>query len=96
MIEKDFNIEEIERKVCDFFGVEHSEMFKRSIGRKESNARHYLWFVLHCHYGVSNGVLAKRYKKSRRMIIYYISEVKFRLANQSEDKEVYAMLKEHI
>lgn len=90
---QEIDIIELEKKLCDFFCVEYSRIFQKNVNRKESNARHYIWFILHCHYAFSNSFLAKRYSKSKRKIIYYISEVKFRVLNQRCDKDIYEALK---
>lgn len=87
------DITKIEKKICDFFGVSHEDLYSRDLKQDKANARHYLWFLLHCHYGISNLALARRYGRARITIIQYISQIKFRVEHQKEDIVTYEQIK---
>lgn len=84
---------QIEKELCEFFGVDKESIYARNAKRKVSNARHYLWFILHTHFGLSFLDIAKMYNRSRRKVIQYCMEIRFRVNNQREDKDVYDKIK---
>lgn len=94
MEEKNFDIKDIEVGVCDFFEVSLEDVYSRTKNRKVSCARHFLWFILHEDYGMSNAQIAKRYGRIKRRVVEYISKIRFRVANQRGDALVYKELKE--
>lgn len=83
------DIDKIEKKICDFFKVCREDLYSRSLKESHATARHYLWFILHCHYGMSNLTIAKKYGRARVTVIQYISQIKFRIEHQKEDKLIY-------
>ena len=83
----------IEEKICLFFGVSLDELYSREIARKVSNARHYLWYILHYDFGMSNGQIAKRYDRTKRAVIMSISDLRFRVVQQREDRNIYNRIK---
>lgn len=89
------DIIEIEEKVSDFFGVSREDLHSQSLKHRHANARHYLWYILHCHYGMSNLQIARRYNRARVTIIQYITQIKFRVKKQREDRAIYEALKEN-
>lgn len=94
MEEKNFDIESIEQAVCEFFGVSVEEVHSRTKDRKISCARHFLWYILHEDFGMSNAQIAKRYGRIKRRVVEYISKIRFRVANQKGDAIIYRELKE--
>lgn len=93
MSNENINITEVEDKVCDFFEISREDLYSRSLKQRHTNPRHYLWFILHCHYGMSNTAIARRYGKARVTVIQYITEIKFRILNQRDDKSLYEDIK---
>lgn len=85
---------EIENRICDFFGVSHEDLYSKDLKQDKANARHYLWLILHCNYGMSNLNIARRYGRARVTVIQYITQLKFRIQHQREDIETYEKLKE--
>ena len=94
MEKKNFDIESIEQAVCDFFGVSVEEVYSRTKDRKISCARHFLWYILHEDFGMSNAQIARRYGRIKRRVVEYISKIRFRVANQKGDAIIYRELKE--
>lgn len=79
----------IESSICQLFGVDIESIYSRDMRRVVSNARHYLWFILHLHFGMSYLDIARQYKRSRRKVIQYCMEILFRVNNHKADKETY-------
>lgn len=92
-MDKSIDIVKIENEVCDFFGVSRKDLYSKDLKQSKANARHYLWFLLHCHHGLSNLALARRYGRARITIIQYISQIKFRIEHQKEDIVIYEQMK---
>ena len=94
MEEKNFDIESIEQAVCGFFEVSLEDIYSRTKNRKVSCARHFLWYILHEDFGMSNAQIARRYGRIKRRVVEYISKIRFRVANQRGDAIIYQELKE--
>ena len=94
MEEKNFNIDSIEQAVCDFFEVSVEDVQSRTKDRKISCARHFLWYILHEDFGMSNAQIARRYGRIKRRVVEYISKIRFRVANQRGDAIIYKELRE--
>jgi chromosomal replication initiation ATPase DnaA len=94
MEEKNFDIENIEHAVCNFFEVSVEDVHSRTKDRKISCARHFLWYILHEDFGMSNAQIAKRYGRIKRRVVEYISKIRFRVANQRGDAIIYKELRE--
>lgn len=87
------DIDKIEKDICDFFRVSREDLYSRNLKESHANARHYLWLILHCHHGMSNLAIARRYGRARVTVIQYITQLKFRIQHQREDIENYNELK---
>lgn len=83
----------IEQIVCDAFGVRLEDIYERNSTRRASSARHMLWLILHDIVGYSNLEIARKYRRSRRKVIKYISEMRFRVENQREDINIFKDIK---
>ena len=90
------SIERIEDIVSDVFGVKKEGFYTLRGQRTLSTARHMLWYILHEHMGMSNKQIADRYVRSKRKVIKYISEMKFRVVNQRNDREFYKKIMEEL
>ena len=96
MVKQSFDIALVEKKVCGFFGICIEGVYDRNKERRHAEARHYLWLILHDHYGMSNREIADRYGRSRRKVIKFISELRFRTIHQKMDSELYEEIKKII
>lgn len=90
------SIERLEDIVGDVFGVDKKGFYTLRGQRTLSTARHMLWYILHEHMGMSNKEIADRYVRSKRKVIKYISEMKFRVVNQRNDREFYKKIMEEL
>ncbi|MBO7684813.1 MAG: hypothetical protein J6Y20_04600 [Lachnospiraceae bacterium] len=71
----------IEQIIADHFGVTHEELLTDK-QRGASDARHFLWYVLHDVLGYSKSVISERYGVSTRNVLYYSSTVRDGIRNQ--------------
>lgn len=96
MNREDLNISLVEDKAFDFFGVDRESIYARQGVRKVYTARHFLWLLLHDECGMSHREICKRYGRSKRMIEKSVSNTRFVVSNQRQDKERYERLKEKV
>lgn len=87
------SIEKVENAACDLFGVNREDLYSKSLKQQHADARHYLWHALHCAFGMSNTQISRRYGRTRETVILYITQIKFRVAHQKEDMDIYETLK---
>lgn len=71
----------IEQIIANHFGIKHEELLTNST-RTASDARHFLWYILHSVLGYSSNALGKRYGVSPRNIFLYSSVVRDGIKNQ--------------
>jgi len=65
----------IEQIIANHFGITHEELLV-SQNRPASDARHFLWYILHCIMGFSGNAVAKTYSVSPRNVLYYSAMVR--------------------
>lgn len=90
-------IEKVEQIVAEHFGVTVEQM-KAGKSRRDNDARHFLWYFLHCVLGFRGSVLSRTYGVAARNVYYYSSLVKDGLAREpfysKNCMEIQAKLKE--
>lgn len=82
-------VQEIEEKVCNYFGVEREILVAKNKFRQPSLARGYLWYVLHYDYKMSINTLAKQYGRTVRRVNRVISKIKYLVETQKTYKGHY-------
>lgn len=65
----------IEQIIANHFGITHEELLTSST-RPASDARHFLWYILHAVLGYSSNYIGKHYGVSSRNVLHYSSSVK--------------------
>lgn len=90
----DFSI--IEEKICAYFNVNTQDLFEKYTTKNVNNARSYILYILHYDYNVSVNKLATRYKRTRRNIHRFISNIKFYIENIKDSQFEYEQIKKHI
>lgn len=90
----DFDTESIEKEVGNYFDVDVETFYNKQGKHHEAKARHFLWFILHDCCGMSYPKIGRKYFRSRRAVIRYVSEMRFRVANLKGDIEAYKHFKE--
>lgn len=73
---------------CEFFGTDEKSLIEKK-DYKNTTPRHMIWHFMHVDRGVSNSVIAKRFGRDRRSVIYGISNMKYRIERQKEYCELY-------
>lgn len=96
MVNVNFDIGKVEQAVCDYFEVSRESLYKRQGTHSEGRARHFLWYILHTDFGVSNPKIAKRYERSERAVLRFRSEIKFRVNTFNDDRDIYDGIKERL
>lgn len=71
----------IEQIIANHFGITHEELLTDST-RSASDARHFLWYILHAILGYSSNNIGKRYGVSQRNVLFYSSMVRDGIHNQ--------------
>lgn len=89
-----FNIESIEKEVGNYFDVGVETFYQKQGKHHEAKARHFLWFILHDCCGMSYPKIGKKYSCSRRAVIRYVSEMRFRVENLKQDILAYEYFKQ--
>lgn len=84
----------VELAVSEFFSVKVSDIYSRDRKRNTSNARAFVWFVLHYNYGISSNNIAKKYGRTRRNVFLQLSGIKFLVENQPQEHDDYQKLLE--
>ena len=85
-------IENIEKKICEYFGVDKEMLVATSSYRQPSFARSYLWYILHYDCGLSINKIAKQYGRTPRRINRVVSKIKYLIETQKAYKEHYSAL----
>lgn len=65
----------IEQIIANHFGITHEELLTDAC-RSASDARHFLWYVLHTILGYSSNSIGRRYSVSTRNVLFYSSMVR--------------------
>ena len=85
--EKDL-IDNIEKKVCDYFNIRTQDIINKDRTSQKSLARGYIYYILHCEYNMSITKIANTYHITRRAIFWHVSKVRH-LLKQRIYKGIY-------
>lgn len=72
----------IEQIIANHFEISHQVLLKGNT-RPACDARHFLWYILHCVMGYSGKYVAKRYGVSARNVLYFSALIRDGIKNQS-------------
>lgn len=84
---------EIEKIICEYFNVEQHSLYGQRGQENVTNARFYLWYILHYDMNLSVNRIAKIYNKTPRNISYAIAKIKDGITYQPYYKNIYKELK---
>lgn len=87
-------VQNIEEKVCNYFGVGIETLVAKNKLRQPSLARGYLWYILHYDYKLSINTLAKQYGRTARRVNRVISKTKYLVETQKTYKGHYEKIKQ--
>ncbi len=88
--ENDIKLAEL--TVSEFFSIEVSDIRSRDRKRNTSNARAFLWLILHQDMKMSATEIAKRYDRTRRNVFMQISGIKFLTEGPFQENAIYDTL----
>lgn len=74
------------------FNIQEKDLYSESKKDCHVIARYMTWHILHCHYGVSSGVLSKEFFRTRRAVFFGIRKIKSEIKNKKIYKEMYGNL----
>lgn len=85
----------IEKIICDIFQVDADILYSNSAHRcmEETDALHFLWYVLHYDANISSPKISKNYKKSLRHVKRCIAKIKYGISTQKFYKNTYERIK---
>jgi len=89
-------IERVESVVSAFFDIDLKDVYSRDRKRSTSNARAFIWFILHYDVGLSSSEIAKIYNRTRRNVFLQLSAIKFLIENQTQEHDDYLSISEII
>lgn len=87
---------ELEKGVCSFFGIDIKMLYEKYTTKDINIARSYIMYIAHYDYGISTNKLAMRYRRTRRNVFRFISNMKFYIENFKESRLEYTQIKKHI
>jgi chromosomal replication initiation ATPase DnaA len=90
------DIEETIEKVANFFGYTTADVVKKDKSHDVSNARNFIFYILHCKCGMSSNAIAKKFERGTRHIKHQNATTKYRVENFKDFKDTYAQLEASI
>ena len=81
-------IDNVEKDVCAFFGVNRQAIVNKDRTSQVSMARGYIFYILHKEYGLSISKIANTYLRTNRAVFWHIGKIKYFL-KQRMYKEIY-------
>lgn len=82
-------IDEIAEEVCKYFNVSEQQIISRDCTENVSNARYFLWYILHYEMRLSAKKLSNIYFREPRNVFRGISKIKQGIKNQPYYKAIY-------
>ena len=87
--------EEIEELICKVINVDKDVLYSKSRYRcrEETDALHFLWYVLHYDNNLSAPKISKLYDRNLRHVKRCIAKIKYGIATQKFYKNTYERIK---
>lgn len=89
-------IEKVEEVICNYFDVPQQKIINKDNTSQVSTARGYVFYFLHCIYGLSIGKLSLEYSKKPRTIYWNIEKIKSLVVNHKLHKEIFNNLRKEL
>lgn len=89
-------MEEIFKKVSEFFVADESEFWGYCRKAEVCDARHMMWYVLHYEFGISSNQISKKFKRNIRTIKRGISRIKYMIEYYPEFRKQYQEISKKI
>lgn len=81
--EEETILEQVEKSVCNFFGVTIDDIISRNITANITMARGYIYYILHVDKGISVNKIANSYFRTTRAVFWHINKVKHLLKQRA-------------
>lgn len=85
-------IDEIIKKICDFFSVEEYEIMEKNHFVASSTARNFVYYILHTKYKMSSKKISKLMNRTDRNIKYRNSTTKYLIENNKDYEILYTKI----
>lgn len=85
-----------EEVVCKYFNVNLNDVTSKNHKRDASLARGFIWYILHCEYGLSITKISNEYYRNRRSTNHLIAKIKMAIKKQSYYREMYNNIKTNL
>lgn len=85
----------IEQAIASHFGLTREELLTER-HRNASDARHFLWHILHSTMGYSSRAISRHYGVSERNIFYYSSAIRAWIKHQPYYAEHFAQIRSEL
>lgn len=82
-------IDKISEEVCKYFDVSEQDIVNKDKKEKPSNARYFLWYILHYEMRLSVRMIADTYIRAERNVYKGISKIRCGLRTQSYYRTIY-------
>jgi chromosomal replication initiation ATPase DnaA len=82
-------IDEIAEEVCKYFNVSEQQIISRDCTENVSNARYFLWYILHYEMKLSGKTLAKMYFRTHRGVFKGVAKIRSGLKTQPFYQIIY-------
>lgn len=79
----------VEKNVCNFFGVSEQAIVNNDRTSQVTMARGYIFYTLHKDFGLSIAKIANTYHRTPRAVFWHVNKIKF-LLKQRMYKEIYS------
>ena len=93
-VEESKIFDKVEKIVCRYFGVGLSKIVSKDKTNKVSMARNYMYYLLHCHFGISIRKISESYFRTERGVKHQISIMRVCIKSNSAFKEILSKLVE--
>lgn len=88
--EEQYNLsQKVSNVVCGFFGVKHKDLINKCKSEQLSNARFYIWYILHTKYGLSYTVISAMYFRTKRNVEIGIAKIKYGIKEQPFYRKIF-------
>ena len=85
-------MEDTIERIANFFGYTTEDVMRKDKSHKVSNARNFIFYILHAKCGMSSKAIAKKFNRGARHIKHQNSTTKYRVENFKDYKDTYIKL----
>lgn len=72
-----------------YFSINENDIYSRGRSMQCILARHIIWYILHYKHKIPSSVIADKFFRTKRMIFWAVSKIKYGVETQRYYKEVF-------